>query len=65
MGRLNVEIIPPKNEQLNQTVSEIERKYANRPMTPDTIDEMEREAARLIRRTIHTKVTFVTGQDKR
>ena len=39
--------------------SEIERKYARLPLTPKVIDEMEREATRLVRRMITTKVTFV------
>ncbi len=59
MARLNVEVIHPKNEQVNQIFSEMERKYLSKPLTPEIIDEMEREAARLIRRLIQTKVTFV------
>ncbi|HID4048082.1 TPA: hypothetical protein ACXE9F_004615 [Pluralibacter gergoviae] len=59
MAKLNVEIIPPRNADVNAIFSQIERRYAKRPLTPETIDEMEREAARLIRRLINTKVTFV------
>lgn len=59
MSRLNIEILPPKNEQVNQIFAEMERKYSSRALTAETIDEMEREAARLIRRLITTKVTFV------
>lgn len=59
MARLNVEIIPPKNEQVNLIFAEMERKYSSKQLTPATIDEMEREAARLIRRMVQTKVTFV------
>ncbi|EHF8256016.1 hypothetical protein ACP3TG_28125 [Phytobacter diazotrophicus] len=59
MARLNVEIIPPKNEQVNQIFAQMEWKYGRKPLTPEIIDEMEREAARLIRRLIQTKVTFV------
>lgn len=59
MARLNVEIIPPKNEQVNQIFAEMERKYSRKQLTPATLDEMEREAARLIRRLVQTKVTFV------
>lgn len=61
MSRLNVEIVHPKNADVNAVLAEIERKYARKPATPETIDEMEREAARLIRRLITTKVTFVRG----
>lgn len=59
MAKLNVEITPPGNVDVNAIFSQMERKYANLPMTPETINEMEREAARLIRRLIKTKVTFV------
>ena len=59
MARLNVEIIPPKNEQVNQVFAEMERKYLSKPLTPAIIDEMEREAARFIRRLVKTKVTLV------
>lgn len=59
MARLNVEILPPKNEQVNQVFAEMERKYLSKPLTPAIIDEMERESARLIRRLVQTKVTFV------
>ncbi|EPM8492247.1 hypothetical protein OM297_22435 [Escherichia albertii] len=37
----------------------IECKYAHQPMTPKVIDEMQREAARLVRRATNTKVAFV------
>ncbi|EON3366069.1 hypothetical protein ACNKX4_004036 [Yersinia enterocolitica] len=40
-------------------IAEIERKYYGKKITPETISDMEREAARLIRRLITTKVTFV------
>lgn len=59
MARLNVEIIHPKNEQVNQIFAEMERKYSGKQLTLETINEMEREAARLIRRLVQTKVTFV------
>lgn len=59
MARLNVEVIPPDSEALNGIFAEIERKYARQPLTPKVIDEMQREATRLVRRMITTKVTFV------
>lgn len=59
MARLNVEVITPSSEALNGIFAEIERKYAHQPLTPKVIDEMQREAARLVRRMITTKVTFV------
>ncbi len=59
MSRLKVEIIPPANADVNSVLAEIERKYATKRITPENIAEMEREAARLIRRLITTKVTFV------
>ncbi|KAB0554592.1 MULTISPECIES: hypothetical protein [Enterobacterales] len=59
MARLNVEVIPPDSEQVNQVFDWIEQKYARLPVNPRNIDEMEREAARLIRRLIQTKVTYV------
>ncbi|HHN9572418.1 TPA: hypothetical protein ACP624_004991 [Escherichia coli] len=59
MARLNVEVIPPDSEVLNGIFAEIERKYALQPLTPKVIDEMQREATRLVRRMITTKVTFV------
>lgn len=59
MSRLNVEIIHPANADVNAALAEIERKYAGKPATREVINEMEREAARLIRRLVKTKVTFV------
>ncbi|VXD05846.1 conserved hypothetical protein [Enterobacterales bacterium 8AC] len=59
MARLNVEITNPKNADVNNIFAQIERKYAGRRLTQETIAEMEREAARLIRRLITTTVTFV------
>lgn len=59
MARLNVEVIPPDSETMNGIFAEIERKYAHQPMTQKVIDEMQREAARLVRRATNTKVTFV------
>lgn len=59
MARLNVDIIEPLNADVNAVLAEIERKYARKPATPETIADMEREAARLIRRLITTKVTFI------
>ncbi|ELF8196262.1 hypothetical protein RA906_005300, partial [Escherichia coli] len=56
MARLNVEVIPPDSETMNGIFAEIERKYAHQPMTPKVIDEMQREAARLVRRATNTKV---------
>lgn len=52
MARLNVEVIPPDSEVLNGIFAEIERKYARQPLTPKVIDEMQREATRLVRRMI-------------
>ncbi|ELK6102647.1 hypothetical protein RVV19_003948 [Citrobacter freundii] len=59
MARLNVEVIPPSSEVLNGIFSEIERKYADKPLTRRLIDEMQREATRLVRRMITTKVTYL------
>ncbi|WP_194761215.1 hypothetical protein [Pantoea ananatis] len=59
MSRLKVEILNPANAEVNSVLGEIERKYRYMPATPETIADMEREAARLIRRLITTKVTFV------
>ncbi len=59
MARLNVEIIEPLNADVNAVLAEIERKYRGKVATKETIADMEREAARLIRRLITTKVTFV------
>jgi hypothetical protein len=59
MSRLSVEIIHPKNAEVNGVLAEVERKYAGKKCTPETIAEMEKEAARLIRRLITTQVTYV------
>jgi len=59
MSRLKVDILPPANADVNAVLGEIERKYARMPANAETIADMEREAARLIRRLITTKVTFV------
>lgn len=59
MSRLNVQIIHPANADVNGALAEVERKYASKPATPAVIEEIEREAARLIRRLVKTKVTFV------
>lgn len=59
MARLNVEVIPPSSEALNGIFAEIERKYAYKPLTRRLIDEMQREATRLVRRMITTKVTYL------
>ncbi|MGP2413841.1 hypothetical protein ACTUSQ_06710 [Pantoea ananatis] len=59
MSRLKVDIVPPSNADVNAVLGEIERKYAGKAATPETVADMEREAARLIRRLITTKVTFV------
>jgi len=59
MAKLNVEIIHPANADVNAVLAEIERKYALKPATPEVMNEIEREAARLIRRLVKTKVTFV------
>lgn len=61
MARLNVEVIPPNNEQINQVIDQISWKYSRKPLTPQVIDDLEREAARLVRRLIQTKVTLVRG----
>ncbi|EMQ2227353.1 hypothetical protein WAS61_004711 [Citrobacter freundii] len=62
MARLNVEVIPPNNEQINQVIDQISWKYSRKPMTLQVIDDLEREAARLVRRLIQTKVTLVRGK---
>lgn len=59
MSRLKVDILPPANSDVNAVLGEIERKYARLPVNAKIIADMEREAARLIRRLITTKVTFV------
>ncbi|MDR0806077.1 MAG: hypothetical protein LBN41_04910 [Enterobacteriaceae bacterium] len=59
MARLNIEVIPPNNEQINQVIDEISRKYAHKPLTPQIEDDLQREAARLVRRFTKTKVTLV------
>lgn len=59
MPRLNIEVIPPQTSDVNAVLAEIERKYLGKKLTPGTISDMEREAVRLIRRLITTKVTFV------
>ncbi|HCK7147370.1 TPA: hypothetical protein N0X30_004601 [Enterobacter roggenkampii] len=59
MARLNVEVIPPSNEQINQVIEEISRKYARKPLTPQIEGELQSEAARLVRRFTKTKVTLV------
>ncbi|WP_243408590.1 hypothetical protein [Pantoea ananatis] len=59
MSCLKVDILPPSNAAINSVLGEIERKYAGKPATPEMIADIEREAARLIRRLIITKVTFV------
>lgn len=59
MAKLSVEIIHPKNADVNGVLAEIERKYAGKRVTPETIAEVEKEAARLIRRLITTRVTYV------
>lgn len=59
MSKLNLEIFPPSTADVNSVFSEIERKYRWKAATPETVADMEREAARLIRRLITTKVTFM------
>lgn len=59
MARLNIEVIPPNNEQLNKIIDDISRKYANKPLTPHIENELQREAARLVRRFTQTKVTLI------
>ena len=59
MARLNVEVIPPDGAALNGIFAEIERKYSGQPLTQKVVDEMQREAARLVRRMITTKVTLI------
>lgn len=59
MAKLSVEIIHPKNADVNRVLAEMERKYFGKKCTPETIVEMEKEAARLIRRLITTQVTYV------
>ena len=61
MSRLSVQIIHPKNADVNSVLAEIERKYASKRVTPENIAEMEKEAARLIRRLITTQVTYIKG----
>ncbi|WP_312953886.1 hypothetical protein [Atlantibacter hermannii] len=59
MARLKVEITPPENKDVDAVLDDVERKFAHRRATPEVIEEIEREAARLIRRLVKTKVTFV------
>jgi len=59
MPRLNVEVIPPNAEELNLIFDELSRKYGRQPLTAKVITEMEREGARLVRRMVHTKVTYI------
>jgi hypothetical protein len=59
MARLNIEVIPPNNEQINQVIDEIRRKYAHKSLTPQIEEDLQREAARLVRRFTKTKVTLV------
>ncbi|MES4611406.1 hypothetical protein V2154_15725 [Ewingella sp. CoE-038-23] len=59
MAKLNLEVTPPSTADVNAVFSEVERKYRGKVATPETIADMEREAARLIRRLINTKVTFI------
>lgn len=59
MPRLNVEVIPPDSATLNSIFADIERRYADKPLTRKLIDEMQREATRLVRRVITTKVTYL------
>lgn len=59
MARLNIEVIPPSNEQINQVINEISRKYSCKPLTPQIESELQREAAQLVRRFTTTKVTLV------
>ncbi|WP_145524861.1 hypothetical protein [Yersinia rohdei] len=59
MPRLNIEVTPPQTVDVNAVLAEIERKYIGKKVTPETTHDMESEAARLIRRLIITKVTFV------
>jgi len=58
MVRLKVEITPPENKDVDAVLADVERKFAGKPATPAVIEEIEREAARLIRRLVKTKVTF-------
>ena len=63
MARLNLEIIHPNNADVNNIFASMERKYAGRAATPETIKEMEKEAARLIRRLITTtRTVYVPAQ---
>jgi hypothetical protein len=59
MPPLQVEILRSADTDVNAVMGEIGRKYAGKPATLKTIADMERKAARLIRRLITTKVTFV------
>ena len=59
LARLNVELIEPRNADVNAVLVDIERKYRHKAATPETIADMERKAARLIRRLITTKVKFI------
>ncbi|EQA1884665.1 hypothetical protein ACTS35_21645 [Citrobacter freundii] len=59
MARLNIEVIPPSNEQINHVIEEISQKYAHKPLTPQIEGELQREAAQLVRRFTKTKVTLV------
>ncbi|EMN1548062.1 TPA: hypothetical protein OXC52_001130 [Enterobacter asburiae] len=59
MPRLQIEVVPPSDVQLNQVIDEISRKYARKPLTPQIESELQREAARMVRRFTKTKVTLV------
>lgn len=59
MARLNIEVIPPSNEQINQVIAQISWKYSRKPLTPQIESELQREAAKLVRRFTKTKVTLV------
>jgi len=59
VAKLNVEVTPPDSAALNGIFAEIERKYSHQPLTQKLVDEMQREATRLVRRMITTKVTLV------
>ncbi|UAN60199.1 hypothetical protein KGP21_02660 [Serratia sp. JSRIV004] len=57
--QLSIEILIPESSDVKSIFSQIEQKYAGRRLTPETIAEIEGEAARMIRRLITTDASFV------
>ena len=59
MSKLDLKITPPTTKQINQVFSEIERNYSGKVVTPSLISDMEREAARLVKRLLVVKATYI------